>query len=121
MDKLTEIFVLGVAPGKNVKFEADLLIPANAINSNREFCDIIEVKYEFKVEAIVAGCHMNIETIVPITILSVPLRSSEESTTLNDNSASQPSAPPMYDLRKFARFFSFSMQTHQNSSSSSIV
>lgn len=94
-------------------FEVDLKIPETALPCNEKYCKLIQVSYNFKVEAITSGCHCNFETIVPITILSPPY-GSETKITHSDIAFApaapielpyptdhllsvQPSAPPSYD------------------------
>ena len=100
------------------------MLPSVLTNSNREFCDVIKVSYRLKVEAVVDGCHMNVKSVFPIVIGTVPLNLGQ---TFNGEAVKMPISdykndsaplPPYYDfsnalpttmLRKFVEceFFNF--------------
>lgn len=103
-DKIVEIFEQGVEAGKDLTFEADLMIPECAMTSNSKICGIIEVSYEFKVVAVTPGCHLDFETIIPITVLSAPMgaatRVTHSNVVFTPIRPITPTAPPMFDSRK---------------------
>lgn len=104
VDKVAEILEQGVQAGFDLTFEADLMIPESATSSNSEYCDIIEVGYELEVVAVVEGFHLDVETTFPITLLSAPMGSATRVEHANFALAPtlmvDPTAPPVYDLRK---------------------
>lgn len=105
VDKVAEILEQGVQAGFDLTFEADLMIPERATSSNSEYCDIIEVTYELEVVAVVEGFHLDFEITVPITVLSAPMGSAtrieHSNFALAPTLMIDPTAPPVYDLRKF--------------------
>lgn len=80
------------------------MIPESSMISNSKYCDLIEVSYEFKVVAVTPGCHLDFETIIPITVLSAPMGAATSVKHSNVDFAPihpiTPSAPPMFDPRK---------------------
>lgn len=72
-EKMVEIYVGGVEASRSTKIEKDLKIPEITICSNSEYCKVVQIFYALEVEAVVPGCHSNIDLTFPITIGSIPL------------------------------------------------
>lgn len=63
--------------------EKDLMIPRVLLNSNKRFCNVVQVSYTLEVETDVSGCHRDMELSIPITIGSIPLNFVNDSLTPN--------------------------------------
>ena len=73
VDEIAEAFKEGVRSGGDICFDAEILIPQIATLTNTSFCNIVEVSYEVKVKAVVAGCHRDVKVKIPIVIGTIPL------------------------------------------------
>lgn len=73
--KLLEICVNEEVYARSSKtFSKDLKIPDDLVCSNSQYCNVIQIYYELKVEAdIPSDCQDNVALILPITIGSIPL------------------------------------------------
>jgi hypothetical protein len=128
---MVETFKEGVGTSTTKSLTENLQIPSILVNTNNRFCNVVQISYDLKVEAMVAGCHKNIEMVFPIVIGSVPLDLNQTTVysdypvgmtqpSYNPNvampsvpmpSGPMPSAPmthndfsnPMTDLRKFPK------------------
>lgn len=121
---MVETFKEGVGKSTTKSLTENLQIPRILVNTNNRFCNVVQISYDLKVEAMVSGCHKNIEMVFPIVIGSVPLNLNQTAVysdypdgmtqppynpTVAMPSAPTPSAPmthngfsnPMTDLRKF--------------------
>lgn len=73
-DDMVESIVEGVKRlTRYKKIHTDLAIPRVLLKSNSRYCNVVQIFYELKVEAILAGCHKSIKLFFPITIGSIPL------------------------------------------------
>lgn len=117
VDKMTEISVAGVGASSFKELKIILPIPQVLLSSNNRYCDVVEISYEVKIEAVVSGLHRNISLKFPIEIGSIPLKLNLDSTSPSDvqlpvlpintefnENFSNPSAP-LLDSRKFNQKF----------------
>lgn len=80
----------GVAKHQDIEFYMRIEIPKNIMNSNANFCRIIQVNYHLNIEAHVEGCHTNSHLTFPITIGSIPLVSIPGLTQSSENPSASP-------------------------------
>lgn len=97
------------------KIYKDLAIPRVLLKSNSRYCKAVQIFYELKVEAILAGLHQSVKLFFPITIGSIPLIIDPSQTVdmkipmpgpsepLRDDCAN-PSAP-LLESREFRKVF----------------
>ena len=63
----------GVDVGKQKNVKGILTIPSDVVNSNSSYCNVVQVFYEFFVEALTTGAHQNVELCTPIIVGTVKL------------------------------------------------
>lgn len=102
---MAEIFIDGVKAASNISFQKDLQIPRILMASNSRYCNVVQITYELKIEALTSGCGSNPTIKIPITIGSVPMNLEQTVTnfpvvTPYADNVFIPSAPAS-DLRKF--------------------
>lgn len=85
----------GVRKSNFGTIEKNLLIPRVLLNSNKRFCNVVQVAYALEVETDVAGCHRDLEISIPITIASIPLNFVGETST-SDQTYSFAFTPPVH-------------------------
>lgn len=103
-EKMSETFVDGVKAESSVSYQKSLHIPHAVMVSNAKYCEIIQVSYELKVEAITAGWGDNPKVKIPITIGTYslsPVRSGSNASFIRSiSSAPVSNQKATSDLRK---------------------
>lgn len=78
IEKIVEVFVAGVDPSSSNVVERYLVLPPSMPNSNEQFCDVVQITYELKVEGETPAFSNNIELSLPITIGSVQFNNDQQ-------------------------------------------
>lgn len=116
-EEISDISVDGVKAASTVSFQKHLCIPQLILTSNDRLCNVLQVTYEVKIEAIIQGCGESPILEIPITIGTIPI---DLGLTVNDPSEALPRTdhiittsvlpppytddylrPPAGELRKF--------------------
>lgn len=95
VQSIAKVTFQGCQRESSASFDASLMVPYAIPNSNKKFCEIVQISYELRVEAENAGCCADLGIIIPITIGSIALTGSNYQNGADRaiSSSVNPSAP----------------------------